>query len=157
MPWVLVRWVFSFKVEPSTSSLCCMLVLIMVFTFCFQSSMKLPCSPRGLSHWGLQCHNLMEFTLGRHMCLLMMICSPCQEGTKWLLLPLFLVGEASCYSCSCSPATPSKCWGIQVWQLDGGSPNSSVFPTLWVGVLSRLCCTQWHGCLQVCGRCKPGD
>ena len=36
---------FSFRVEPPTDSLCYMLVSAMVFAFCFQVPMWLPCSP----------------------------------------------------------------------------------------------------------------
>ena len=46
----------------------------------------------GLNHWGLQYHNLMEYTLGRHMCLLVMVCGPHQEFSEKSFLPLLQVG-----------------------------------------------------------------
>ena len=48
MTWVPFRWVFSFRVESSTDSLCCLLMLVMVFAFCTQVPMLLPCSPMGV-------------------------------------------------------------------------------------------------------------
>ena len=42
-----------------------------------------------------------------HTCLLVMVCDPHQECTKWLLLPLLQVEGASCYSVSLPPAIPS--------------------------------------------------
>ena len=73
---------FSFRVEPPNDSLCHMLLSVMVFAFCFQVPKWLPCSLMRFNHWGLQCHNPSEFTLGRHTCLLMIVCGPCQECTK---------------------------------------------------------------------------
>ena len=48
------------------------------------------CSPLGHTH-------------DRHMCVLMMVISPNQECTKWLLPPLFQVGGALCYSAVLQP------------------------------------------------------
>ena len=30
----------------------------------------------------------LEFIIGRHTCLMVMVCGPCKEHTEWLLLPL---------------------------------------------------------------------
>ena len=51
----------------------------------------------GINHWGLFHCNPSEYTHGRHMCLLVLVCGQHQECTKWLLLPLLEVGGSSCY------------------------------------------------------------
>ena len=62
------------------------------------SSFRLPCvchvHQLELKHSGLQYHNPLEYTLGRHMCHLVMVCGPHRECTKWLLLLLAQVGGA---------------------------------------------------------------
>ena len=51
-PWALLRWVFSFRSELPTDSICCILVLDMVFSFYFQITIWLPCYHQwGLNHW----------------------------------------------------------------------------------------------------------
>ena len=87
----------------------------MVFAFSFTCGSHF--HQRGLSHWSLQDNNHSEFTFGRHMCNLVMVCGRCQEYTEWLLPPLLLVGGGFCYSFSCPSATLSIWWGIQLWEL----------------------------------------
>ena len=60
-------------------SLCFMWAIIMVFAFCFQV-FWCGCYVHqwGLNHWGLLCCSPMEYTLGRHICLLVMVHGPCQ-------------------------------------------------------------------------------
>ena len=67
MPWVLLRWVISFKVEHPPISFCCMLVSHMVFAFCYQLTMELPCSAVGDNDWGLHCCKPSECTLQPYM------------------------------------------------------------------------------------------
>ena len=43
---------FSFRVESSTTFLCYILVYVMVFAYCFQVPMWLPCSPLGAQPLG---------------------------------------------------------------------------------------------------------
>ena len=52
------------------------------------------------------------------MCNLVMVISPHQVCSEWLLPPPLSVGGASCYSISCPSAIPSIWWGIQLWGLD---------------------------------------
>ena len=47
----------------------------------------------GFKCWGLHHCSLLELTHGRHMCNLVMVTSPHQECTEWLLPPLLWVGE----------------------------------------------------------------
>ena len=79
---------FSFRVESSIDFLCHVLVSVIIFAFCFQVPMLLPCSVVGVNPLGFQHCNPSEHTLGRHICLLLMACSPCQQCNEWLLLPL---------------------------------------------------------------------
>ena len=65
-------------------------------TFTLQASRWLNC-------WATQYSNLMEYTLERHMSLLMMVHGPHQECSKWLLLPLLWVGGALSHSFNCHP------------------------------------------------------
>ena len=104
---------FFFRVEPPIDSLCCMLVLSMVFAFCFQVLMLLPCSQWGLNCWGLQCCNPMEYTLGRNICLLVMVNGPTRIAQSGSYFHCFQFGEASCSTFSCIPAIPSIWLGIQ--------------------------------------------
>ena len=116
LPGVLLRWVFSFWVDPSTSSLCCVLVLVVVFDFCFQVTMWLPCSPMGGSIIGVcNAATLCSIPL-IDMFLLVMVHGPHQECTEWLLLSLLQVGGASCYLFNCPWAIPSIWLGIQIQQ-----------------------------------------
>ena len=105
IPWVLCIWVFSFIVEPPSDSYAICWCLL----WCLVSVMRFPCGCPvhylGLYHWDLQHYNHLDSTLGGHMCLLVMVCSPCQECTEWLLLPLLQVGAgASYYLFSCPPS-----------------------------------------------------
>ena len=61
MPWVICRWVLSFRVDAPTNSLCHMLVSGMVFASCFHVPMWLPCSPIGGQP--LRFATLQSFTL----------------------------------------------------------------------------------------------
>ena len=69
---------------------CCVLVSVMVFAFCFQVLMWPPCSSVGAQPLGFVTPQplALGYTLGRHMCLLVMECFQCRECTEWLLLPL---------------------------------------------------------------------
>ena len=92
----------------------------------------------------------MGYTLGRHLCLLLMVCGPHQECTEWLLIPLHEVGGALSYSFICPPAIPSIWWGIQLWRLGRESPDPYVFLTWWGrGIFYKLCSTQCHSQLQI--------
>ena len=86
---------FSVRVEPPTDFN--MLVSVMVFVFCFQIPMWLPCSPIGLNCLGLHYYNPSEYTHGRHICLLVVVCYPYPKCTEWLLSQLLQVGGALCY------------------------------------------------------------
>ena len=78
VPWVLHRWVFSFRVEHPTDSY----VMSWCVLWCLLSYL------RGLNHWGLQHHHPSEYAYGRHMYPLLLVCGLHQEYTEWLLLPL---------------------------------------------------------------------
>ena len=82
--------------------------------FLLSGPLWLPCSPIGFSHWGSWHYNPSEIILARHMCLLLMVCGPCQLCTEWLLLPHHQVGGVSCYSSPFSPAILSIWWGMQL-------------------------------------------
>ena len=88
-----------FQIWASHWFICHMLVSVMLFAFCFQVSMSLPCSLMGLKCWGLQHSKHLEYTLA---------------GT--------------CYSFRCSPAIPSVWWGMQ-FGCSAESHDPSAFPT----------------------------
>ena len=75
---------FSFKVEPPW--ILCNELCFWFLLWCLLSAFRFPCGCPvhllGLNHWGLQLHNSSWFTIGRHMCLMVMVCDPCQECTK---------------------------------------------------------------------------
>ena len=108
--------------------LCCLL-----FTFRF------PCDCHvhqwGLNCWGLLCCNCRQYTLGRHMFLLMMVCSPCQECTECLILPLLQEGGGFMLLIQLSPAIPSIFLGIKLWGLGKQSPNPFTFLTWTLSTL----------------------
>ena len=92
IPMILLRWVFhsGLSIPLIHNVVCCYLL------WCLLSAFRFPCGCHacqwGLNYLGLQCHNPMEYTFGRHMCLLVMVCVPCQYFTKWLLLLVLWVG-----------------------------------------------------------------
>ena len=122
---------FSFRTElPNDSYIMC-LVSVMVFAFWFQVAMWLPCLSMGAQPLGLHHHNPSEFTLGRHICLQVMVCGPCQECTLWLLLPLPLVREACFCSPHCSPAIPAIWYSLWLQGLGREPPDHCAFSRLW--------------------------
>ena len=56
----------SLRFEALTSSLCCTLDFVIVFTFCIQVSMLLPCSPVADQLLGFAMLDTYEYSLGRH-------------------------------------------------------------------------------------------
>ena len=105
----------SLPLIPYVKCWCLLWCLLSAFRFpfaCLVQQWELSCL-------GLQCCNPMEYTLSRHMHLLVMICGPCEECTGWFLLPLLQVGGASCYSFVCPPAIPSTWLGIQLSYMAG--------------------------------------
>ena len=68
----------------------------------------------GLNHWGLHLCSPSEHTHYRHMYIQMMVISPCQECTEWLLPPLLWIGGVLCYSVSCPAGILAMWWGIQL-------------------------------------------
>ena len=96
-----------------------MLVLVIVFAFCFWVPMWLPSSPVGLNFWVLQYHIPMDDTLRRHMCLLVMVFSSFQECIVWLFLPLLHVQGAAHYTFSCPLAVAIGKWA-HLWHSCGG-------------------------------------
>ena len=88
IPWVLCRYV-----SPSELSLTLIsYVTCWCLLWCLFSAFRFPCGchvhQMGLNHWCLQHCNPSEFTLGRHMCLLRMVCGPHQKCTERLPLSL---------------------------------------------------------------------
>ena len=131
MPWVLFRWVLSFRVE---------LLLIYYFAVCYGVFFLLLGSHvvAMFTNWisttvFLHGHNHMKCTFGRHKYLLVMVCGPHHECTERLLPPLLKQEGASCYSFSCSPAIPWIYLVIQLWELGRESSNPSAFPIWWGG------------------------
>ena len=120
MPWAL-RWL-SLRVEPPT--ICIMLVSVMVYACTF----RFPCGCH-VYHWDSSYHSPLEYTHGRHMCLLVLVHAPHWECTGWLLPPLLWVGGASCYWISCPAANPSISWGIKFRDCSRESPDPSAFLT----------------------------
>ena len=78
---------FSFRVEPPTNwcLFCCMLSTFRCHAVCHIHQW-------GLNHWDVHHCHLLELTQGRNLSNLVMVISPCQEYTKWLLPPLLQVG-----------------------------------------------------------------
>ena len=81
----------------------------MVFHFCFQVPMWLPCPPMGLNHWGLQYCNPMKYTLGRHMYLPVMIMANARSALSGCFSPTS-VRESFLLLIQLSPAILSI-WG----------------------------------------------
>ena len=93
------------------------------------------------------------YTHGRHMCLLVMLCDPQQDGTEWLLPPLLQVGRTSCSSISSLPSHSIN----MVGQTTLGAQRSNLIPlpSLHGGrvFFPTFCSTQWQNQLQICDRC----
>ena len=120
---------FFFRVEPSTVLYIICLVSVRGVCFLLSGAMLDAISTLGGSTIGVcTIATPLEFTHGRHMCNLVMVISPHQVCTEWLLPPLHWVGGALCCSICCSPAIPSIWWGIQLWELGRESPNPSCLP-----------------------------
>ena len=125
IPWVLVD---EFLFEPPSDLLCHVLVSTMVFAFCFEIPMWLPCSPIG--------DQLLGFAT------LQPLASICASwwwsvaNARSILSGCFshcLKLGALCYS-SCHPwAFPVIWWGIQLWGL-AESPDPSAFLKWWGGI-----------------------
>ena len=81
MPWVLHRLVSLSEVSLPLVHMSYVGVFGVV-CFLSQVPMWLPCSPKGVNHWGLQHCSPSKYTLGRYMCTLDMVCSLCQECTR---------------------------------------------------------------------------
>ena len=100
---------FSFRAEPPSILYFSMLGSVLVYAFCFSGAILDAVFTYGEStHWGLYHCNSLEIIHGRHMCNLVMVISPHQVCTEWLLPPLLWVGGASSYSISCPPAIPTN-------------------------------------------------
>ena len=112
---------FSFRVEPYTNSLCHMLVSVMVFAVCFQLPMWLSCSPMR------QHCNLSQYTLVRHLCLLVVVCEPCHECTECLLLHLLQEGRYLMLLIQLSPSHSICVIGHTALGLGRELPNPSTF------------------------------
>ena len=115
---------FSFRVETPTNAyaVCWCLLWCLLFAFRFQWGCNV--HQWGLKHWAWHHWSPLEYILGRHMYLLVMVCDPCQECTKWLCLPLLWLGGASCYSFSFPSAISFLWWEIQL----GNSAESHPIP-----------------------------
>ena len=76
---------------PPISSIICLYVW-----WCLLSAVRFLCGCHfyqwGLNHWGLWHCNPLEYTFGRYMCFLMLVCGPHQECTEWLLLQHLQLG-----------------------------------------------------------------
>ena len=75
----LQQVIFSSRIQPLIDSICHMLLSIMGFTFTFQFPMWVPHSPIGAQPLGFATLQPFSDTLGRYMCLSVMVHSPCQE------------------------------------------------------------------------------
>ena len=82
------------RVEPATILYIICLVSVPVSAFYFQVPYWMSYSPLGVQPLGFALLQPLEFTCGRHMCNLLII-SPCQVCTEWLLPSLPWVGEPS--------------------------------------------------------------
>ena len=87
----------------------------------------------GLSCWGLPYHNLIRYTLGRNMCLLVMVHGSCQYCTEWLLLPLLQVWGSSMLFVQLSPQPFHQYSVAYSFESLAESPDSSTFPIWWEG------------------------
>ena len=76
------------------------------------SAVKFP-----FAEWVSQWFLYHVFTLGRHICILVMVCDPHQECTEWLLLPLPQVAGPTCCLYHSSPAILAIWWGIHLQEL----------------------------------------
>ena len=132
MPSVPFRLMISFRVEPPTDSLCCMLVLVMVFAFCFQA----PIFSNGTQLLDLAIPQpYREYTWWAYVC---SGDGPWSVPMPVLLLSLLWVGGTSCYSFCCPLAITSTCWGIQLWGLGQESLNLSLPYMVGRGLLFQV-------------------
>ena len=154
---------FSFRVKPPNKSY----VMCWCLLWCFLSGFRFPfcCHVNlwQLQPLGLQHLSLLEYTLGRHMTLLVMICGPCQECIKWLLLPalsrLRLVllitlspqqfqqhGGAYSFGGSAESPDPPPSLHCEEGSSFPGSapPNDKVTPNMWLG-LNLMILVKWFG------------
>ena len=156
MPWVLLRWVFSFRIEPHTNLLCwgvwysvCFLLsgspVAAIFTI-WDSTTRV-CTAATL--WSIP---------------LAGICASCgwsmihtRSAQSGCSFHYFELEEASCYSFSCPPAISSTWWAYR-FEHSAESPNPYILPIWQGGVFSSgLCSTWWHGWLWISVGIKPGD
>ena len=127
---------FCFRVEPPSDSCVMCLVFVVVFVFCFQVPMWLPCSPVGLNYLGLQHSNTFGLPWEQYV--------PPGDGL-WLKTgvlqvtasPTALSRGASFYSSCCLPTIVGIWWVIQLWGGLVESPDTSAFPR-WAGVFFQI-------------------
>ena len=111
---VLCLWVYLLGAEPPTDSYVMYFVSVMVFAFRCPCGCMLICGAHIL---GLQHHNPFEFTLGMHLCLLVMVHSPCWDAVSGCCFYCLDLEGASHYSSCFVPAILAIWWGIQLWTL----------------------------------------
>ena len=76
---VLHGHISSVRIEPPTDSY----VKCWCLLWCLLSAVTFPCGclvhKWKINGWGSHHHNSLEYILGRHVCLLVMVCGPCQD------------------------------------------------------------------------------
>ena len=126
MPCVLFRLVFSSQLNLTLviyASYWCLLC-------CLCSALRFPCGcyvhQWGLNHRGLQCHNPIEYILGKHMHSRWLSISHVRS-VQWLFLPLLWEEGASCYLLSCPSHSVNMVGNtaLRAWQR---VTQSSTFP-----------------------------
>ena len=124
-------WVsLSFRVDPDTNSY----VVYWCFLWCLLSAFRILCGCHvhqwELLHWDLHYCNPLEYTLDRHMCLLVIV-HCLLPGVHLVAAPsTALSREASCYSFTCLPTTPSIWWGLSELCILGRVTQSLQLPCM---------------------------
>ena len=116
--------------------------------WCLFIAFRVPCGCHAFQ-W-VCCGAIIEYTLGRHMCFLVMVCGPYQKCNEWLFLSLLQVGGSFMLLMQQSLSHSIYFMGhtaLEAWQR---VPNPSTFPTLWGRVFfSGFGSIHWHSWLWI--------
>ena len=142
-------------VSLSELSLWKFLIVFWCLLWCLLSAFRIPCGwlvhQWQLNHWGFRHQNPLEYTTGRHVSLLMMVCGPCQECSKWLFLLLLQEGGSFMLPIQLSSSHSIHMMGHTA--LGPRRVTQSIHLPYMVGMDLHLQVTfhRWHDWLWICG------